>query len=299
MVFGYLTVVEMLYGYGKHGEAYCRCKCECGNEVIKSSYKIRHSANPAHCGCMAEHYKAIQDDNIRKDLTGRRFGRLVVDKMIYTRGDHTRVSCTCDCGNRIERIATYLTSGNTTSCGCLHREKTSQASVRDCTGLKSQYGVEIIERDHQNENGVWLWKCRCPECGNTFIALPAKVMNGHITSCGCARTSSRERLIRSLLDNESIAFKSEYIFDGLKSSAGKPLRFDFYLPDYNTCVEYQGKQHYVPVEVFGGEKEYQIRLANDEKKRQYCRDNDITLLEVPYTLSDAEIKEIIISIKNP
>lgn len=297
--FGHLTVLEMLYGYGKHGEAYCRCRCECGNDVIKSSYDIRHSRNPAHCGCMAKYYKKLQSRSSRKDLTGRRFGRLLVTGMIYNDGEHTRVRCTCDCGNKVERIATYLTSGDTLSCGCLQKERASATNEKDFAGVKSKYNVEMIERSHKNAHGVWMWKCKCPECGSIFIALPAKVMNGHVTSCGCARASSRERLIRSVLRNENIAFDPEHLFDGLESSSGKPLRFDFYLPDYNLCIEYQGEQHYGPVEVFGGEDEFQIRLTHDEMKRRYCKDNKIALLEIPYTLSDAAIEEKIISIKNP
>ena len=296
---GHLTVEEMLYGYGKHGETYCRCKCECGNEVIKSSYDIRHSANPAHCGCMTKHYKTIQNRNSRKDLTGQRFGRLVVNEMIYLDGEHTRVRCTCDCGNQIERIATYLTCGDTTSCGCLQKERASEANGKDFSGVKSQYGVELIERDHKSDRGVWMWKCRCPLCGSVFVALPAKILNGHITSCGCARTSSRERLIRSVLEKENIVYDPEHIFDGLKSASGKPLRFDFYLPEYSLCIEYQGEQHYGPVEIYGGEEEYRHRIEHDEMKRKYCKENHITLLEIPYTLSDAEIEEEIMSIKNP
>lgn len=91
--------------------------------VKKSAYDLRHSRTPPHCGCMTKYYKTIQSRRGRKDLTGQRFGRLVVLEMKYKDGEKTEVVCKCDCGNIIKRIATYLTSGDTTSCGCAKKKR--------------------------------------------------------------------------------------------------------------------------------------------------------------------------------
>lgn len=283
----------MLYGYGKHGEGYCKCLCDCGNEVIKSAYNIRHSRNPAHCGCMKEYYRAIQSEKSRVDLTGQRFGRLVVTDMIYEKNKHTIVRCICDCGNVVERVNTYLTTGDTTSCGCYQREKTSNCNTKDFTGIVSNYGIRFIKRHHQKNGngGVWYWECEC-KCGNKFIALPAKVLNGHITSCGCAVRSARERLISSYLDEIGVDYEIEYKFKDCKDT--NPLPFDFYLPSFNTAIEYQGQQHYRETEgFFGGANGLFMRKYHDQIKRDYCKNNGIRLLELPYTMSDDEIKNII------
>ena len=288
--FGHLTVLEMLYGYGKHGEAYCRCVCECGNEVIKGSYDIRHSRYPAHCGCKTEEYKLDQSRKSRVDLVGKRFGRLVVTEMIYKDGEHTKVRCKCDCGNEIVRIATYLTSGETQSCGCYHKQRMSETNVKDFTGVISSYGVKLLSKDHKDKRGVWYWKCEC-FCGNTFVALPAKILNGHTTSCGCAKHSSRERLISSLLNKYNIEYKTEYRFSSCKDITYLP--YDFFLPDYNTVIEYQGEQHYRPISVFGGDKGFEKCIKHDSMKREYCKENDINLVEIPYSLNDIEIEQLI------
>jgi len=287
----------MLYGYYKHGEAACRCRCECGNECIKSSADLRSPRNPPHCGCKTDYYKAIQSERSRKDITGLRFGSLIVDEMIYEPKKHTRVKCTCDCGNKFETALTNVASGNTMSCGCYQRQRTSAANKKDFTGIVSNYGVVFLREDKKNSRGVWLWICQCPCCGKEFSALPAKVLNGHITSCGCAKRSSGERFINDLLIANEIDFDTEHIF---KDCVGdKPLRFDFFLPQYNATIEYQGEQHYRASSNFGGEKEFQIRQRNDQIKRDYCKEKQITLLELPYTLSCDDIKEKILSIVNP
>ena len=63
----------------------------------------------------------------------------------------------------------------------------------------------------------------------------------------------------------------------------RTLPFDFYLPKYNLCIEYQGSQHYMPTRRFGDDKKLLYRQKHDHIKREYCRDKGINLLEIPYT----------------
>lgn len=295
--YGHLTVIEMLYAYRKSGAAACRCKCECGKECVKDAYSLKHQKNPPHCGCMTQYYKRIQSEKCRKDVTGERFGSLIVDKMIYAYKEQTRCSCTCECGNHVETYLTYLTSGDTTSCGCVQSARTSEANQKDFSGIVSDYGVAFIKRERKNDRGCWLWSCSCPCCGKEFVALPAKILNGHITSCGCAKQSSRERLIQRVLEDNFIRFIPQYRYEDCVDQ--KPLPYDFYLPDYNTCIEYQGRQHYYPVDLFGGYDGFAVLQEHDRIKRKYCEDNNIPLLVLPYTLSDEEISHKLLSIVNP
>lgn len=57
-------------------------------------------------------------------------------------------------------------------------------------------------------------------------------------------------------------------------------------------IEYQGEQHYKPIEYFGGKKEFEERKRNDKIKRNYCRTNKIPYLEIKYTEFD-RIEEIL------
>lgn len=64
------------------------------------------------------------------DLTGQRFGRLtVVDRCGCTSDGHSAWLCKCDCGKTSVVNGRYLTHGNTTSCGCFHKEMLSKRST--------------------------------------------------------------------------------------------------------------------------------------------------------------------------
>lgn len=58
-----------------------------------------------------------------KDLTGKRFGRLLVIERIGTKGGHALWKCKCDCGNEAEESSKFLNRGHTNSCGCLVKER--------------------------------------------------------------------------------------------------------------------------------------------------------------------------------
>ena len=70
----------------------------------------------------------------------------------------------------------------------------------------------------------------------------------------------------------------------MKQKENKPnqLPFDFYLPKYNSCIEFDGIQHYEPVEHFGGQESYDYTVKHDKIKNEYCKNNGILLLRIPY-----------------
>ena len=86
---------------------------------------------------------------------------------------------------------------------------------------------------------------------------------------------------------------SEKYFSGcINPNTNGRLRFDFYLPDYNLCIEFDGKQHFETGK-WAWTKEIKVEDIRymDDLKNQFCKDNNINLLRLPYTLSNAEIKE--------
>jgi very-short-patch-repair endonuclease len=67
------------------------------------------------------------------------------------------------------------------------------------------------------------------------------------------------------------------------------LRFDFYLPKYNTCIEFDGKQHFEPVKIFGGNENFKEIIKKDSIKNMYCDTNGIKLIRIKYDQSMDEI----------
>ncbi len=104
----------------------------------------------------------------------------------------------------------------------------------------------------------------------------------HIYGCGCTKCleSNGEKKISIYLDNKYIKYKRQQVFDDCKNI--RKLQFDFYLPEYNTCIEYDGEQHYKSIEYFGGVKSFKLRQKRDMIKNDYCKNNNIKLLRIKY-----------------
>jgi len=101
----------------------------------------------------------------------------------------------------------------------------------------------------------------------------------HINSkqgCPLCKTSKGEKLITEMLEKNNIKFIYQNKFKNCNNI--KSLKFDFYLPDYNTCIEFNGEQHYKPIKYFGGDKTLNYIQKNDSIKKQFCKINNINLL---------------------
>lgn len=100
------------------------------------------------------------------------------------------------------------------------------------------------------------------------------------------RASRAEITIEEILLENGINFKEEYSFPDLKTPGGTLLRFDFAVfdDDWNLIflIEYQGKQHYMASDKFGGAKGLYRQQFNDNLKRRYCALHDIPLVEISY-----------------
>lgn len=262
-------------------------RCECGREFTTLTDSITRNPNLVCPECTNKD----RSKNNRINVVGNKYGRLLVLDIIPN-SRPTKVKCQCDCGNEHICSQADVISGHTQSCGCLQSEKASESNTKNWTGYVSESGVKFIKQDHMNEAGQWIWQCRCGVCGNIFYELPAKINNGHTTSCGCRKESFGETYIKELLDKKGIAYDSQYTFDDCKYVC--VLYFDFAL-FYNNkligLVEYDGRQHFEPVDFFGGQEGFLKTTRRDEVKNNYCFAHNIPLLRLPYTLSLQEIKE--------
>lgn len=74
-------------------------------------------------------------------------------------------------------------------------------------------------------------------------------------------------------------------------------RIDIFLPKYNIAIEYNGEQHYFPVEVFGGEERFQLQIQQDELKIEKCKNNQVDLLIIKYDNEKEDLKAVCEAIK--
>lgn len=190
--------------------------------------------------------------------------------------------CKCDCGTEKLVSSQDLRNGSSQSCGCLRKEQLAERSALNLTNQQFGYltAIESIGTTKYNKR---IWKCQC-HCGNIVNVEASSLVSGNTSSCGCLK-SKGEYYISQALQNLNILYVQQKVFKDLLSNKGKNLKFDFYLPEYNICIEFQGEQHYMIIPLFGEEK-YQIQQEYDNKKREYCKLNNINLIEIPYTDRD-------------
>lgn len=122
-------------------------------------------------------------------------------------------------------------------------------------------------------------KTKCNKCGNEWESMPCNLLAG----CGCPKcvTSKGEKMVEEYLEQHNVVFETQKRFKDCVDQ--KPLPFDFYLPEYNMLIEYQGAQHYMATRRMGDEERLIYRQKHDCIKREYCKTQKINLLEIPYT----------------
>lgn len=122
-----------------------------------------------------------------KDLTGQRFGRLIVERMSDKRGATRAIywECRCDCGGTKTARGTSLRAGEVNSCGCLHKEYAAKGSTKiNIVGKRFGRLTVIAETNERSANGELKYLCEC-ECGNTKVIVSTSLRCGKTRSCGC------------------------------------------------------------------------------------------------------------------
>ena len=116
------------------------------------------------------------------DITGQRFGRLVVIERQLPNQNHKAMwKCKCDCGNEIVAAGILLRRGQTSSCGCLQKDRARESMIKDLTGQKFNR-LLVLEKDNIKKGNYWICKC---ECGNLTSARGVDLKSNRVQSCGC------------------------------------------------------------------------------------------------------------------
>lgn len=232
-------------------------------------------------------------------MIGQNYGRLTV--LSLDKSPHKRAGkfylCKCECGKETIVLGSSLRSGHTRSCGCLQREivaNTGHKNVKDLSGQR--FGkLTVLKLKGFTDTNKAIWYCKC-DCGREIEVRACNLISGNTQSCGCIQ-SVNEANIQNILTQHRVNFQTQYTFSDLYGDS-KPLRFDFAIfnkdKTLNCLIEYQGSQHWDLNNPWHTE---QLEIY-DDKKKQYCKEHNITL----YYLTKIdniteEIKKIINSLE--
>lgn len=202
----------------------------------------------------------------------------------------TKIKFRCAiCGHEWKTKPNSLLNG----CGCLkcgHRtsaQKQSMTQEQFITKVKQiNPNIEVLGTYKNNRTKIL---CKCKKCGYEWKAIPhCLLLRG--TGCPKCNTSKGEKRIAQYLDNLGI----DYIynigyFKDLVGAGGGLLRPDFVIPSLKIWIEFDGRQHFEPINFTGtmSAKEVQqlfkYTQQNDQIKNQYAKDNNWNLIRIPYT----------------
>lgn len=134
----------------------------------------------------------------------------------------------------------------------------------------------LYKTNKRNTGGVIYWHCKC-ECGNEKDVLGTSLKQGLSLSCGLhSNISKGNAKIADILDENNIFYEIEKKFNTCKDKTYLP--FDFYV-DNKYLIEYDGIQHYDEQTIFN----YEYTHNHDLIKNQWCKENKIPLIRIPYT----------------
>lgn len=146
--------------------------------------------------------------------------------------------------------------------------------------------MKVLDLHSRDKFGHVFYNCQCLECNNTEIVRADKLVEKSILTCSnCSNAKSLgQQKVEQWLKENNINYNTEYSFNDLIGTSGK-LRFDIcvFVNNRPVLIEIQGRQHYEPVEFFGGIEQFKLQQYYDNLKREYCKRNNYVLIEIPYT----------------
>ena len=202
-------------------------------------------------------------------------------KVCYN-GYQTKIKIICkEHGEFLQRPSVHL-RGN----GCSKCSRILSSNIQKCTDINFITKSNKVHNNRYNYSKIEYKNAHikieiiCPSHGS-FFQTPSSHVRGN--GCPTCKSSKGELQINEYLIKNNIKFITQHKFnDCLNPKTKWKLEFDFYIPGYNICIEYDGLQHYEPIHFFGGEKSFVRNKTIDRIKTKYCKINEIKLIRIPY-----------------
>ena len=261
-----------------HDKILCHCNI-CNNDFYRTPHDLLEGKHCQKCSILAmgkdklkthsQFLCEMQDINPNIEILGE------------YKGSHTKIKYRCKvCETISEQTPTVMLQGH----GC---QKCANKKISDYRTLK-QNEIEMrfdkirdyvkIIGEYQGTNKKI--KCECVICGYQWETVPNVLWRMNCKCPQCNFSHGEAKIKDYLLDNQ-IEYVGQKKFDDLRGVHNGLLSYDFYLPNYNILIEYQGEQHDKPIKYFGNNK-YETQQEHDKRKRDYAEKNGYKLLEIWY-----------------
>lgn len=266
----FLEVIDKTNDRNTAGDILWKCYCHgCGSICLIPSNRLKKENKKSAYSCGCYHRGDL--------LPGEKYGELTVISKTKEKDrlGNTLYLFNCSCGKRNVKLpGTLVKNGNIKSCGHLKFPNYVGKKFGELTVLQKL-------KDRSSNEGV-IYLCQC-SCGKKIKVPIGDLKKGQL-SCGHLRSSKGEVLISKILKNLNIDFEEQKTFqDCVNDKTKHKLKFDFYLPDYKCCIEYDGEQHFFTRNSGWNNKEHLKETKyRDIIKNNYCHANNIKLIRIPY-----------------
>ena len=255
-----------------------------GRECIKCSYVNRGLNHPKKLSLKVfiERCKDIWLDSYD-------FSKIKEIKNINTK---VKVRCK-DHGEFLVAPRQLLNGSGCYQCGLEKLSELRRIDYDEFTEIKKDIWGEKYEVKEEDYFSYQSFKVYCKKHEYLWTSNGSAFLKGHgCRKCGFGN-SKGETGIFEILKTNKINFIEQHKFFGMKSK--RSLRCDFYLPEYNLVIEYNGEQHYKPIDFFGGLEGFNETKKRDLLKKQYCIENNIYFEEIRFDdVIKKRMKEILI-----
>lgn len=205
---------------------------------------------------------------------------LTQDDFYNIRADD-KISFICPIHDYIEQSYNHFINGGSKCYKCAKEDMASLYRLSPTTVsniISSKNNNILLNPEDYKSNSCKNLEVLCGTCKRPYLTSLVVYNKNVDGKCpDCSENSYGEYLLSLILDKYEIVYIRQMTFDECKDK--KALPFDFYLPDYNLCIEYDGEGHYKPC---FGEEPYLNTLLHDSMKNWYCKWNDIDILRIPY-----------------
>jgi hypothetical protein len=246
---------------------------------------VRQASGCPDCGVanQIEKRKMSLEDFILKsqNIHGNKYN---YSKVIYTNSRKKIIVICPEHGEFNPAPGNFLSGSGCPKCSIFQQHENQKKDVEDF--INDSIKVHGDKYDYSKvvyNGGKNFVKIICKKHG-VFHQSPNNHQRGN--GCPLCNNSKGENLVRLILDNREVEYLTQYTFDGLIDK--RKLKCDFYLPNNNLVIEYNGRQHYEEVEVWGGENGLIEVKRRDELKRVFFKLKNIRLLEIHYSEKDLE-----------
>lgn len=189
------------------------------------------------------------------------------------------------CKNHISKGVQSVTYNNLRNgfgckyCGIARTAEAKRLSFDEVKEIFSRNDMILLDQEYTNTQEKMQYICKNhPEVGVQYMSTT----NAYKNHCPFCNVIKGEKKILDYLIQHNIYFESHKSYDKLLGVGGRKLSYDFYLPQYNLLIEYQGEQHEHAVDLFGGEDQFRVQQEHDRRKRDYAIEHHIDLLEIWY-----------------